>query len=68
MTLLLFFQFEIFAKNSQILRFQCTSNLLLSCGKWFMRGLFEYLVPSLNHFETLKKFFKEGLAGAINDF
>jgi len=31
-------------------------------------GVFEYLAPSLNHFETLKKFFKEGMAGAINDF
>jgi hypothetical protein len=31
-------------------------------------GIFEYLVPSLNHFETLKKVFKEGMAGAINDF
>jgi len=36
--------------------------------KMVHEGVFEYLVPSLNHFETLKKFFKEGMAGAINDF
>jgi hypothetical protein len=36
--------------------------------KMVHEGSFEYLVPSLNHFETLKKFFKEGMAGAINDF
>jgi hypothetical protein len=67
MTLLLFFNLRFLLKIPKFYVFNAQA--ICYCHvEMVHEWSFEYLVPSLNHFETVKKFFKEGMAGAINDF